>query len=301
MTARKASFAAIPTEAPNPRSADLDRLSTEDLVALTLSESEAAFRACREATPQIARLAAALAKGLTHGGRLVYVGAGTSGRLALLDAVELTPTFGFARERAPVLLAGGDDAVFRAREGAEDVAEDGAQGIELIDVSPEDVVIGVTASGRTPFVAGALEEARRRGAVTGLVCCAPPADGLRADHVVILATGPEVLAGSTRMNAGTATKVALNALSLAAMVRLGKVYGNRMVDVRIGSEKLRDRATRLVEEIGRVSRDEAERALRAADGHAKTAILMVRRCLTATEARRLLHARKDSLRRALGE
>ena len=293
-------FAGIATEAANPRTADLDRLPTDALVELAIEESATAFAACRRASNAIAALAGAAVSAVRRGGRIVYVGAGTSGRLALLDAVELTPTFGWPRERAPVLLAGGDEAVFKAREGAEDVATDGMQGIEFLGVNDTDLVLGVTASGRTPFVAGALAAARQLGAVTGVIVCAPPSGGVTAHHVVLLDTGAEVLAGSTRMNAGTATKIALNAFSLAVMVRLGKVYGNRMVDVRIGSEKLRDRATRLVQEIGRVDRDAAERALRAADGHAKTAILMVRRHLTATEARRLLAARNDSLRVALG-
>jgi len=300
MTRGPRGFAGLATERAHPRTRDLDVLPTREIVRRSLRESSAAFRAANGAVREIAALADLAADALRRGGRLVYVGAGTSGRLALLDAVELTPTFGLPREKAPVVLAGGDDAVFRSREGAEDLAEDGAAGMRTLQVGGRDLVVGVSASGRTPFVLGALAEAQRRGATTGLVGCnAPPRDAA-ADVIVLLRTGPEVLAGSTRMNAGTATKLALNALSLAAMVRIGKVHGNRMVDVRAGSAKLRDRALRLVEEIGCVDRRSAAAALRASTGHAKTAILMVRRHLTAREARSLLHARGDSLRAALG-
>jgi N-acetylmuramic acid 6-phosphate etherase len=294
-------FAELETEGVHPASADLDLLPTVEIVRRVAEESEAAVRAVRAAVPAIARLADSAAESFRRGGRIVLAGAGTSGRLAMLDAVELTPTFGWPRERAPVLLAGGERAMFRSEEGAEDRADDGARGVRDVGAGRGDLVVGVTASGRTPFVRGALEEAARRGTATGLVTCNDPPAEVRADVVVLLRTGPELLAGSTRMNAGTATKIALNALSLAAMVRIGKVHGNRMVDLRIGSAKLRDRAVRLVEEFGRTDRGRAEAALRAAGGHAKTAVLMVRRHLSAGEARRLLAASDDSLRRALGE
>jgi N-acetylmuramic acid 6-phosphate etherase len=293
-------FPDLATEAVNPRSAELDVLPTEDLVRLTLDEGLAAFRACRGAASEISRLADLAAEALRSGGRMVYVGAGTSGRLAMLDAVELAPTFGLPLDRVPVLLAGGDAAMFRAQEGAEDRGEDGAARIRSLCVGPRDVVVGVSASGRTPFVTSALAEARRLGARTAAVTCNPLPPGTVADVHVTLTTGAEVLAGSTRMNAGTATKMALNALSLAAMVRIGKVYRNRMVDVRVGSEKLRHRALVLVTELGGVEPAVAEAALRQAGGHAKTAILMVRRHLTAREAKRLLRTHGDSLRGALG-
>lgn len=293
-------FSDLATEGANPRAEDLDLLATADLVRLTIDEGLAAFRACRAAAAEIARLADLVAAALRTGGRLVYVGAGTSGRLATLDAVELTPTFGLPPDRVPVLLAGGDAAMFRAQEGAEDRSDDGAARVRGIRVGPADVVVGVTASGRTPFVIGALAEARRCGARTAVVSCNPLQPGTNVDVHVLLSTGAEVLAGSTRMNAGTATKMALNALSLAAMVRIGKVYRNRMVDVRVGSAKLEDRALRLVAEVGRADPAAASAALRAAGGHAKSAILMLRRHLTAREARRLLRVHGDSLRSALG-
>ena len=300
MTTAQGRFEFLGTESVHPRSADLDLLSTDAIVRLTIDEGLVAHRACAAAAPQIARVADLVAAALRDGGRLVYVGAGTSGRLATLDAVELTPTFGLPPDSVPVLLAGGDAAMFRSQEGAEDRASDGVARIRALRVGPRDVVVGVTASGRTPFVLAALGAAHAQGAQTAIVSCNPlPADAAVDVHV-LLETGPEVLAGSTRMNAGTATKMALNALSLAAMVRVGKVHGNRMVDVRIGSEKLRDRALRLVQELAGVDEDAAVAALRASRGHAKTAILMLRRHLTAREARSLLRARGDSLRAALG-
>lgn len=294
------SFASLATEAAHPRTADLDSLPTEELIRVTLDEGLAAFRAVRAAHAEIARAADLAAESFRRGGRLVYAGAGTSGRLAVLDAVELTPTFGISRDRVPVLLAGGDEAMFRAQEGAEDRGPDGVARLRALGVGPRDFVVGVTASGRTPFVLAAVAEARAHGAHTGLVTCNPLPAGTHVDVHVLLSTGAEVLAGSTRMNAGTATKMALNALSLAAMVRIGKVYGNRMVDVRVGSEKLRDRALRLVAELSGADEPAAAEALRRSGGHAKTAILMLRRHLTPREARRLLAVCGDSLRAALG-
>ena len=216
------------------------------------------------------------------------MGAGTSGRLALLDAVELGPTFSLPDGVFEVLLAGGRDAFLRAREGAEDSASGGARAVAALDVSPLDLVVGVTASGRTPFVAGALSAARTRGARTAAIVCAPPSGALRAEIVVHLDTGPEVLAGSTRMKAGSATKMTLNAFSLGVMAGLGKTYRNLMVDVRIGSAKLRRRAASLVSRLGEVEADRAEELLEAARGSAKTAIVMARRGCGAGEAEALL-------------
>jgi N-acetylmuramic acid 6-phosphate etherase len=294
-------YARLATESANPRTADLDVLATPDLVARIFAEDAAVQRACAAAAPAVARVADAVAAAIRGGGRCVYAGAGTSGRLATLDAVEWPPTFGTDPSLTVVLLAGGRDAMFAAQEGAEDDAEAGAAAVRGANVSARDFLLGVTASGTTSYVLGALREARRRGAATGAVVCnAPPAD-FPADHVIHLDTGPEVLAGSTRMKAGSATKMTLNAISLAAMVRLGKVHGNRMVDLRVGSRKLADRARRLVMEIGGADAERADAALAAAGGRAKLAILMVRRGVAADEARRLLDAAGGSLRAALPE
>jgi N-acetylmuramic acid 6-phosphate etherase len=292
-------FARLATESVNPRTTDLDALATPDLVALIFAEDVAVQRACAAVADVVARVADAVAAAIRAGGRVVYVGAGTSGRLAMLDAVEWGPTFSTDPSTTVVLLAGGREAMFAAQEGAEDDADAGARGVRDADVSSRDFVLGVTASGRTPYVLGALAEARRRGAASGaIVCNAPPAE-LVADHVVHLDTGPEVLAGSTRMKAGSATKMTLNAVSLAAMTRLGKVHGNRMVDLRVGSKKLADRARRLVVELGGVDAARADAALAASGGSAKLAILMVRAGLAAPDARRRLDAAGGSLRRAL--
>ena len=294
-------LARLRTEAVNARTADLDRLSGAELAALVFAEDAAVPRACAAAAPTVGRLIDAAGEALAVGGRLVYVGAGTSGRLALLDAVELGPTFGFDIERVPVLLAGGPDAVFRSREGAEDREIDGGRAIDGIDVGPLDFVVGIAASGRTPFTLGALRTARRRGARTGAIVCNAVGTDFPAEIVVHLDTGPEVLAGSTRMKAGSATKMVLNVLSLGAMARIGKVHGNRMVDVRVTSEKLRVRATQLVAELGGVDAARAACLLDAASGRAKLAILMARRELDADAARARLSSAGDVLSRALEE
>lgn len=298
---RAEDLAALTTEAANPRSAELDRLDAAALVRLVFEEDRAVQQACERAAPQVARLVDLATRALRSGGRVVYAGAGTSGRLAVLDAVELGPTFGAAPETFPVLLAGGPDAIWAAREGAEDAPDDGARDLAALDAGPRDLVVGVTASGRTPYTLGVLDEARRRGAATGAIVCNTVAETFPADVVVQLETGPEVLAGSTRMKAGTATKRVLNAISLGAMVGVGKVFGNRMVDVRIGSQKLVQRARRLVVELGGVPDEEADRLLAVADGNAKTAILMACARLDVASARARLDAAHGSLRRALDD
>ncbi len=289
------------TELPNPRSADLDRLDGAALAALVFAEDRAVQTACAAAAADVGRLIDAAAEALSVGGRLVYAGAGTSGRLALLDAVELGPTFDFDVERVPVLLAGGRDAVFRSREGAEDREIDGGRAVQKAGVGPLDLVVGVSASGRTPFTLGALHTARRRGARTGAIVCNVVEPSFPAEIVVVLATGPEVLAGSTRMKAGSATKMVLNALSLGAMARIGKVHGNRMVDVRVTSAKLRDRATRLVVELGGVEDACAADLLDEAEGSAKLAILMARADLAVDAARERLARARNVLSVALGD
>jgi len=294
-------IADLRTETPNPRSAALDRMSGSELAALVFDEDRAVQTACAAVSADVGRLIDAAAGALEMGGRLVYVGAGTSGRLAMLDAVELGPTFDFDIDRVPVLLAGGPDAMFRSREGAEDRALDGGRAVDAISLTPFDFVVGITASGRTPFTLGALATARRRGARTGAIVCNAVGADFPAEIVVHLDTGPEVLAGSTRMKAGSATKMVLNALSLGAMARIGKVHGNRMVDVRVTSEKLRLRARRLVSELGEVDESEAERLIECADGRAKLAILMARTGLDSDAAVARLEAHGDVLSAAIDD
>lgn len=286
-TAPAGTWARLPTESRNPRSARLDRLPTPQIVALLLDEDRRALIAAARQRAPIARAAVLVADALQAGSRVVFLGAGTSGRLGALEAAECPPTFGTDPDRIRAVMAGGEDAVFRAVEGAEDRDQDGRAEAERLRTG--DVLIGVSASSVTPFVRGALEAARARRVRTVLVTCAPrPGLGAMADVVIAIATGPEVLTGSTRLKAGSATKAALNAITTAAMVRIGKAYGNLMVDLRQGSAKLRDRARRIVAAAGKVGLEDAARLLAEAGGEAKTAIVMARLGLGAEEARRRL-------------
>ena len=237
---------------------------------------------------------------MARGGRLVYLGAGTSGRLGVLDAAECPPTFGVPEGRVVALLAGGDGAMFRAAEGAEDDREQGAADLQGIGFSSADVLVGIAASGRTPYVLGAVEYARSLGAVTVGLSCAPGSALSRAAAIAITPdTGPEAIAGSTRMKAGTAQKLVLNMLSTGAMVLLGKTYGNRMVDVRATNDKLRQRACRIVAEAAAVDPATAAEALQRAGGHAKTAICMLNTGLDAAGAAALLQRHGGRLAEAI--
>jgi N-acetylmuramic acid 6-phosphate etherase len=295
---RKIRYGRLPTERPNPGSRDLDRLSPTAIARLMNRADGGAVRAAARAAPAIARAVDLIVASLSRGGRLIFVGAGTSGRLGVLEAAECPPTFDTAPSLVQAVIAGGRRAVFRSAEGAEDHAAQGAREIRR-RARAGDVVVGIAASGVTPFVRAALAQARRAKAATVLVTCNPRVLRRAARAVIVLATGPEVLAGSTRLAAGTATKLVLNTLTTATFARLGKVYGNRMVDLRPGSAKLRARALSLVSEIGRVSEREASRLLAAAGGSAKLAILMARLRLPAMEARRRLRTAAGSLRSAL--
>jgi N-acetylmuramic acid 6-phosphate etherase len=288
----------LSTEASNPASEELDTLETEDVVSLLLEEDArglAAALRCREA---IALVSAWVAEALEAGGQVVFAGAGTSGRLGILEAAECPPTFGTDPEQIRAVIAGGPEAVFAAREGAEDVSEDGTEAVRELTVG--DVLVALSASSVTPFALGALESARGNGARTVLITCAS-ANAVPdvADVVLALDTGPEVLTGSTRLKAGSATKAVLNAITTAAMVRLGKVYGNLMVDLRPGSAKLRNRALRIIETAGKVPREEAERLFDAAGGEVKTAIVMASIGLDAEASRQRLGAAGGHVREAL--
>jgi len=295
---RKIRYGRLPTERPNPRSCDLDRLAPTAIARLMNRADVGAVRAAARAVPAIARAVDLIVASLSRGGRLVFVGAGASGRLGVLEAAECPPTFDTAPSLVQAVIAGGQRAVFRSAEGAEDDAAQGAREIRR-RARAGDVVVGIAASGVTPFVQAALAAARRAKAATVLVTCNPRVPRRAARVVIVLATGPEVLAGSTRLAAGTATKLVLNTLTTATFARLGKVYGNRMVDLRPRSAKLRARALRLVSEIGRVSEREASRLLAGAGGSAKLAILMARLRLPVVEARRRLRTAAGSLRSAL--
>lgn len=280
------------TEQRNPRSEDIDRLSPLELVDLMNDEDRKVPEAVGREREAIARAIELAVDAFDEGGRLIYVGAGTSGRLGVLDAAEMPPTFGTDPEMVQGVIAGGYDALVRAKEGAEDHPEDGAAAMDERDVGPDDFVLGIAASGTTPFVHGALARARERGARTGFLLCTPPADELRDMHDVVIAplVGPEVITGSTRMKAGTATKLVLNTITTGAMARTGKVYGNLMVDLQVTCRKLQDRGERILVETLGVERDEARDLLRRAEGHVKAALVMHHRDVDVDGARRLLQA-----------
>ena len=291
----------LPTEQVNPRTADIDALDARAVVQRIHDEDRRAFEAVGEVLDAVAETVERVVAAFHRGGRLLYVGAGTSGRLGVLDAAECPPTFGSDPEMVQAVLAGGPDAVFRAREGAEDAAEDGAAAMAERSVGPADVVLGIAAGSTTPFVIGALREARRRGAATVFLTCVPPADtplSGEVDVVIAPVTGPEVVTGSTRMKAATATKMVLHAVTTAAMIRIGKTYGNLMVDLRVTSSKLEDRGRRILRDLAGVDYDEAGDLLAEAGGSVKTALVMRRLGVGRGEAERRLEAAGGFLRAA---
>jgi N-acetylmuramic acid 6-phosphate etherase len=296
--AARVRYERLSTERANPRSARLDQLDARAIAALMNREDRVAVAAVGRAGPAIAAAVETIVAALRAGGRLFFVGAGTSGRLGVLEAAECPPTFGTPPRLVQAIMAGGRRSVFRSREGAEDDAGAAARSVRA-RVRRGDVVVGVSASGVTPFVRGALTTARGIGARTVLVQCNAQNGRVAADVVVRAVPGPEVLAGSTRLKAGTATKLVLNTLTTASMTRLGKVYGNRMIDLQPRSAKLRARAERLVAEIAGVGPPRARRALRAAGDRVRVAIVMARRNLPANAAARALRAADGSLRSVL--
>ena len=250
---------------------------------------------------QIARAIDLVETAFRGGGRLIYVGAGTSGRLGILDASECPPTFGSDPEMVVGLIAGGPAAVFRSQEGAEDRPEDGAREVDMLDVSAKDVVVGIAASGTTPFVQGALARSKERGSKTVIIACTPIANAVKelVDIAILPIVGPEVVTGSTRLKAGTATKLVLNMLTTGAMIRIGKTYGNLMVDLRATNAKLRDRSERILMEVCGVSREEARRLLDAADQRVKVAIVMQQLALTRADAINALENSGGIIRRVI--
>ena len=264
------------TERRNPRTADIDLATPLEIVDLMNAEDRTVADAVATQRDAIARVIALTEDAFRRGGRLFYVGAGTSGRLGILDASECPPTFGSDPEMVQGIIAGGFPAIQRAQEGAEDSPAGGAAVMDEHDVGARDVVVGIAASGTTPFVHGALEQARARSARTAIVSCTPVSDKLLAtfDEAIIAIVGPEVVTGSTRLKAGTATKMVLNMITTGAMIRIGKTYGNLMVDLKATNEKLRDRSERIVAEVCDVPREKARDLLAAADKRVKTAIVM---------------------------
>jgi len=291
----------LPTEQPHPGHAQLDRYATAALVDALAADQAGAALAVRAAGAALAQAVDAAVPRLAAGGRLVYVGAGTSGRLGLLDSVELQPTFSWPHERSLALLAGGAGALFQAVEGAEDRPDAGAADIAAAKVGPSDVVLLLAASGSTPYALGAAAAARAAGALTVGFANNPGAPLLAACEVgVLLDTGPEVISGSTRLKAGTAQKIALNTFSSAVMVKLNKVYGNLMVDLRASNAKLVRRALRLTALASGAAEADAQAALAASGGRVKVAIVMLKAGVGAAQAQARLDAAQGSVRGALG-
>jgi N-acetylmuramic acid 6-phosphate etherase len=289
------------TEQRNPRSMRIDQLSTLDIVDLINAEDRMVAEAVGEERDAIAAAIEIVVDCFRRGGSLFYIGAGTSGRLGVLDASEMPPTYRTDPQLVQGIIAGGLDALVRAQEGAEDHPEDGAAAMEEREVGPDDFVLGIATSGTTPYVHGALRRARERGARTGFLLCTYPSPDLIETHDVVIAplVGPEVITGSTRMKAGTATKMVLNTLTTAAMVRLGKVYGNLMVDLQVTCQKLRDRGERILMETIAVERPAAARLLDDANGHVKVAIVMGRLGVDAATAEARLAAEGGLIARVI--
>jgi len=283
------SLRGLATEGVDPRFSDIDKLTVLELATLMNQVDAEVPPAVARALPVIAVTIEAVAERMARGGRLRYVGAGTAGRMAVVDASECPPTFSTPPELIQAILAGGPSAMTTASEGVEDDRDAGIAAIAAHEVGPDDIVIGITASGRTPFVLAAVAEARRRGALTaGLSCNAGAALSEVAEHGIEIVVGNEVIAGSTRLKSGTAQKLVLNMITTITMVRLGRTYGNYMVDMRVLNDKLAVRAAKMVAEITGADIEVAADALAKADNHAKTAVLMIEADLDAAEARELL-------------
>jgi N-acetylmuramic acid 6-phosphate etherase len=292
----------LPTEAINPISLAVDKAAVPEIIDMIINEDRKVVAAVQKEKQRIAHGVEIITQSLRKGGRVIFVGAGTSGRLGVVEASEMPPTFGTSPTLVQAIMAGGQEAVFRAKEGVEDNYEEGARSIGRLRLGKKDVVIGVSASGMTPFVRGALTRARKSGAKIIFVTCWPGSELQNfVDLQIAPAVGPEIIAGSTRLKAGTATKLVLNMLTTIAMIKLGKTYGNLMVDVQTGSEKLKDRARRILGLVTGIDYDAADALLKRAKWNVKAAIIMQRADLTLPQALRRLKKAHDSVREAIGE
>jgi N-acetylmuramic acid 6-phosphate etherase len=292
----------LPTEAINPSSLDLDTTPVGEIVDLMVAEDRKVVAAVHREKERIVSGIQMIAEALRKGGRLIFVGAGTSGRLGVVEAAEMPPTFGVSPTRVRAIMAGGKDAVFVPKEGVEDDYEEGARAVARLRPQKRDVVIGISASGVTPFVRGALTRARKAGVRIIFVTCWPGSELQNfVDLLIAPNVGPEVLTGSTRLKAGTATKMVLNMLTTVAMVRTGKTYGNLMVDVQTSNEKLKDRGRRIIAMATGVDYATATRLLKAARNDVKAAVVMHKTGLTLAKAQTRLRAAHGSIREAVGE
>jgi N-acetylmuramic acid 6-phosphate etherase len=292
----------LPTEAINPDSLAIDKAPTLEIIDLMINEDRKVLSAVQRERERIALGVDILARALRKGGRIIFVGAGTSGRLGVLESAEMPPTFGTSEDLVLSIIAGGQEAFLHQREGVEDNYEEGARSMARLRPSRKDVVIGVSASGMTQFVRGGLTRARKAGGKIVFVTCDPQTElQTFVDLTIAPAVGPEIIAGSTRLKAGTATKMVLNMLTTGAMVRIGKTYGNLMVDVQTGSEKLKDRARRIITIVTGLEYDDAERLLKRARWNVKVAIVMQKTGLGYAKALARIRRAHDSVRLAIGE
>ncbi len=293
---------ALPTEAINPVSLAVDKAPVTEIVDMVINEDRKIIAAVQKERERIAHGVEIITQSLKKGGRIIFIGAGTSGRLGVVEAAEMPPTFGISPTMVQAIMAGGQDAVFKAKEGVEDNYEEGARSISRLRLTKKDVVVGVSASGMTPFVRGGLTRARKVGAKIIFVTCWPGSELQNfVDLQIAPAVGPEIIAGSTRLKAGTATKMVLNMLTTISMIKIGKTYGNLMVDVRTGSEKLKDRARRILGIVTGLSYEDADALLKKSKWNVKAAIVMQKADLTLPQAMKRLKKADDLIRDAIGE
>jgi len=298
----RSKWQSLPTEAINPSTLAIDKLPTDEIIELMINEDRKMLAAVQKEKARIATGADLIATALRKNGRVVFVGAGTSGRLGVLESAEMPPTFRTDPTVVQAIMAGGKNAILRAKEGVEDNYEEGARAINRLRPTKKDVVIGVSASGMTQFVRGALTRARKAGARIIFVTCDPGTElQTFVDLTIAPGVGPEIIAGSTRLKAGTATKLVLNMLTTTAMIRIGKTYGNLMVDVQTTSEKLKDRARRIVNIVTGLEYEEADKLLKKAQWNVKVAIVMQKTGLAYPKALSRLRRSHDSMREAIGE
>ena len=283
------------TEQQNSASTHIDKNSTLEILNIINNEDAGVSLAIQDKLSEIEAFINLLIPRIQRGGRLFYIGSGTSGRLGVLDAAECPPTFSTDPEMVQGIIAGGSDALVKSIEGAEDDPADGAQAIVDYGIIAEDTILGITASSSTPFVLGALEKAKEIGAITGLLICNNPPVLEYVDHIISIIVGPEVITGSTRMKAGTATKMTLNMITTTLMIKLNKTYGNLMVDLKASNQKLWDRGTRIIEHLTELNYDDARKLLQSANGEVKTALVMEKLKVGAGNARNLLSEKRGSL------
>jgi N-acetylmuramic acid 6-phosphate etherase len=290
----------LTTEMPNIDTQDIDLLGSESIMQLIHNQDKIALDAVKSIIPELSELASDVADRWQNGGRIIYVGAGTSGRLGVIDAAELPPTYSIDPARAIGVIAGGHESLILSREGAEDKPEDAVNAIAQLGVQKNDSVIGISASFRTPFAIAGLEEAHRRGALTGYLVCNHPIEPMSwLDHLVVAQTGPETITGSTRMKAALAQKMMLTMFSTTVMVLSGKVFGNLMVDMKMTSAKLEERAAHLVMSLANVEYDEAKTVLTKSSGSVKAAVVMLKKNIDLNSAEKLLKENNDRLRKVL--